>query len=154
MVIFAARGNQSHASGSGGRRSVLGALFAAVCAAFSMCAPVSAAGLGELELMSGFNEPLRARVPLYLAEDSDETNIKYGIAKAEEFERLGLRWDYSFSELKLQHVNEDGNHYIMIRSKERIREPVLSMAVYLETVKSGRILRTYHVSMPTAVGLE
>ena len=155
MAIFAARGNQSQVSGSGGM-PVRGALFAAVCAAFSMCAPVAAAGLGELELMSGFNEPLRARVPLSLAAEdiSDEVGIRYGMAEAEEFERLGLRWNYGLSQFQLQHVSEDGQQYIMIRSRERIREPVLSMVLYLETIRSGRILRTYRVSMPAAAGLE
>ena len=49
-----------------GAATALRSLLSAFCVAMFFCSTASAAGLGELEVMSRFNEPLQARIPVYL----------------------------------------------------------------------------------------
>lgn len=131
-----------------GRTKTSCALLPTLCAALLFCPVVNAAGLGDMELFSKFNEPLEARIPLYLKGVTlDSSSVGFGIASAEEFKRFGLNWDHKMQLLEFEYVDSGTDQYLTVRSRERIREPVLSLVVYLETVAGGRILRTYLVPL-------
>ena len=75
------------------------------------------------------------------------SSVQYGVATQEEFERMGLRWSYEISSLQFEYSSDEGKQYLLLKSKDRIREPLLSLVVYLQTIKGGRILRRYSVPM-------
>ena len=125
--------------------------FLCLCVSWGASVNVRAVGLGELELMSAFNEPFHARLQIVpgAAIDNIEEGIKsrvigYGLASADEFARSGVRYDLAMlRKLKFEYMSHQGAHYIVVRSTDRIREPLLSFVVYIESVSGGRVLRTY-----------
>ncbi len=114
-------------------------------------AVVHALALGELRVRSALNEPLDAEIPILAARPDELDGLVVGIADPEAFRAAGLERPFLLSRLRFQ-VTRDarGLPVVRIRSREPIREPVLSFIVEAVWPK-GRLLREYTILLDPPV---
>lgn len=104
-----------------------------------------ALGLGEMQLESFLNEPLKASVDLLNMGGLHEDEIRVRLATSEDFDKLGLERAYFLTTVTFEVVsNGQGGAQILIRSEEPVLEPYLDFAVEARW-PSGRLLREYTV---------
>lgn len=113
--------------------------------------PGFALGLGESELHSALNQPLRASVELTDLGDLDEGDLIVRLASVEDFEQAGIERPQFYSQLQfdLQLEHSDGPR-VLITSSQPVREPYLSILMEVRW-SSGRLLReyTFLLDLPT-----
>ena len=106
---------------------------------------VMALGLGELELESFLNEPLKAEVDLLNVGGLHADEIKVRLATREDFEKMGLERAYFLTGIKFEVVVDgDGGPRILVTSDNPVLEPYLDFIVEARW-PSGRLLREYTV---------
>ena len=106
---------------------------------------VWAIGLGDINLDSALNEPLRAEIELLSATPEEMANLKVALASAETFERYGLDRPFYLQGIEFNIVSSGPNSAVVqIRSRAPITEPFLTFLVEA-TWASGRLLREYTV---------
>jgi len=120
----------------------------AVAAALLLIAVSSSAfalGMGEIDMQSALNQPLRANITLTSAGGTDLTKIKASIASAEAHQRAGLSRPRILANLKFK-VEQDsrGQAVIRVSSTEPIHEPYLEFMLEL-TWPNGHLMRQYTV---------
>ena len=104
-----------------------------------------ALGLGEMQLESFLNEPLRASVDLLNLDGLHEDEIRVRLATSEDFDKLGLDRAYFLTNITFEVVSDErGGARILIRSEEPVLEPYLDFIVEARW-PSGRLLREYTV---------
>ncbi len=104
-----------------------------------------ALGLGEMQLESFLNEPLRASVDLLNMGGLHEDEVRVRLATSEDFEKLGLERAYFLTNITFEVVSDgQGGARILIRSEEPVLEPYLDFIVEARW-PSGRLLREYTV---------
>ena len=104
-----------------------------------------ALGLGEMQLESFLNEPLKASVDLLNMGELHEDEIRVRLATTEDFDKLGLERAYFLTTVTFEVVsNGQGGAQILIRSEEPVLEPYLDFVVEARW-PSGRLLREYTV---------
>ncbi|MDX1608552.1 MAG: FimV/HubP family polar landmark protein [Halofilum sp. (in: g-proteobacteria)] len=119
----------------------------ALTLALSLAAgPAAAAGLGRIELDSGLNERLDARIPLYNAGQYPSDAIEVGLASAERFRAAELERPHALTALRfeLEPAASGDGHVIRVRSPDVIVEPFLSFLVAVD-LPDGRLVRAYTV---------
>jgi pilus assembly protein FimV len=106
---------------------------------------VWAIGLGDINLDSALNEPLRADIELLSATPEELANLNVTLASAETFSRYGIDRPFFLQEIEF-HVQANGANgpVVQIRSRSPITEPFLTFLVEA-TWSSGRLLREYTV---------
>ena len=106
---------------------------------------VWAIGLGDINLESALNEPLRAQIVLLSASPEEVANLTVSLASAETFERYGLDRPFYLQGIEFN-VSSDGANgaVVEVRSRSPITEPFLTFLVEA-TWSSGRLLREYTV---------
>lgn len=106
---------------------------------------VMALGLGEMELQSFLNEPLKASVDLLNLQGLHADQIKIRLGSTEDFEKLGLDRPYFLTSLTFS-VSVDGNGgpRIIVSSEGPVLEPYLDFIVEARW-PTGRLLREYTV---------
>jgi pilus assembly protein FimV len=112
---------------------------------FLLSSEVWAIGLGDINLDSALNEPLRAEIELLSATPEELENLTVELASAETFERYGLDRPFYLQGVEFN-VNPGGPNgpVVEIRSRAPIAEPFLTFLVEA-TWSSGRLLREYTV---------
>ena len=106
---------------------------------------VWAIGLGDINLDSALNEPLRAEIELLSATPEELANLNVALASAETFERYGIDRPFYLQGIEFNVVSNGPNSaVIQIRSRAPITEPFLTFLVEA-TWASGRLLREYTV---------
>ncbi|ASP39915.1 hypothetical protein CHH28_15095 [Bacterioplanes sanyensis] len=108
-----------------------------------------ALGLGELELDSALNQPLKAEISLVEAEDLSQWEIKPKLASPQDFENAGV--DRVFFLTKID-FKVDGDK-IVLSTREPVTEPFLNFLVELNW-PAGRVLREYTVLLDPPVFAE
>lgn len=104
-----------------------------------------ALGIGEIDLKSALNEPLRAEIELLSAQPGETDTLKVSLGSSEDFARVGVGRPFFLTKLKFSVARRsDGTPYILITSQQPIREPFLDF-VLEATWASGRLLREYTV---------
>ena len=114
---------------------------------------VWAIGLGDINLDSALNEPLRAEIVLLSAGPDELSDLTVSLASAETFERYGIDRPFYLQEIAFNVVNGGpSGSVVQIRSRSPITEPFLTFLVEA-TWSSGRLLREYTVLLdpPTYV---
>ncbi|MBI1733144.1 MAG: hypothetical protein HYR49_10335 [Gammaproteobacteria bacterium] len=116
----------------------------AVLAALGMLAPsaASALALSNLEVLSKLNQPLHARVRLVSISQAELDSLSVRIEGIYEVSQplAGLQ----------QEVQQDETgHFLVVRSREPIREPVLTLVLDLSW-STGRLNREYHLIIDRA----
>lgn len=104
-----------------------------------------ALGLGEIDMQSVLNQPMRAVIELTSAAGADLSDIKVSIASLEAHQRAGLTKapllaGFRFSVEK----GKTGNAVIRVSGTESVREPYIEFLLELQWPK-GRMLRQYTV---------
>ena len=106
---------------------------------------VWAIGLGDINLDSALNEPLRAEITLLAATPEEIAALNVQLGTAEDFERYGIDRPFFLQDMEFNVVNRGvGGSVIQIRSRSPITEPFLTFLVEA-TWPSGRLLREYTV---------
>jgi pilus assembly protein FimV len=106
---------------------------------------VWAIGLGDINLDSALNEPLRAEIVLLSATPEELANLSVTLASADTFARYGIDRPFYLQGIEFN-VESDGPNgpVIQVRSRSPITEPFLTFLVEA-TWSSGRLLREYTV---------
>ncbi len=106
---------------------------------------VWAIGLGDINLDSALNEPLRAEIELLSATPEELANLKVTLASADTFSRYGIDRPFFLQEIEfnVQPTGPNGA-VVQVRSRSPITEPFLTFLVEA-TWSSGRLLREYTV---------
>lgn len=99
-----------------------------------------ALGLGEMNLDSALNQPLRADIALIDTAGLSIAEMKPKLASANDFERAGVERYQFLTQMKFS-VNGDR---IVVTTRDPINEPFLNFLVELNW-PSGRVLREYTV---------
>jgi len=106
---------------------------------------VWAIGLGDIELKSALNEPLRAEIVLLSASPDELTDLTVTLASAETFTRYGIDRPFFLQGIEFNVVSAGASgSVVQIRSRSPITEPFLTFLVEA-TWSSGRLLREYTV---------
>lgn len=102
-----------------------------------------ALGLGEANVTSSLNQPLRAEIELVSTKGLQDTEILPGLATREEFLKAGVDRVYFLSDLRFKvERNAQGNMVVILTTNKPVREPFLNFLV--EVIwPSGRLLREY-----------
>ena len=91
---------------------------------------VMALGLGELELESFLNEPLKAQVDLLNTGGLHSDEIRIRLATSEDFERMGVDRAYFLTSIKFEvQVDDAGRGVIQITSQDPVLEPYLDFII-------------------------
>jgi len=105
---------------------------------------VWALGLGDIQLHSALNEPLRAEIQLISATPEELNNLVIGIASTETFERYGIDRPLFLRSVVFKVIPSgriDGN-IIRVTSADAVTEPFLTFLVDANWSR-GRLLREY-----------
>ncbi|MBT8082081.1 MAG: LysM peptidoglycan-binding domain-containing protein [Gammaproteobacteria bacterium] len=103
-----------------------------------------AIGLGDINLDSALNEPLRAEIELLSATPEELGSLSVTLASAETFARYGLDRPFYLQEIEFNVVSDADAAVVQVRSRNAITEPFLTFLVEA-TWSSGRLLREYTV---------
>ncbi len=104
---------------------------------------VYALGLGEITLHSNLNQPLNAEIRLLSADSLTKEQIITNLAKAEEFKRTGVQYNFFLHQLRFKPVfNKDGSVIIQVTTKDPVKEPFLDFLVEVNW-PNGRVMREY-----------
>ena len=101
---------------------------------------VWALGLGDIQLDSSLNEPLRAEISLVSATPEELSNLKVTMADAATYERYGLDRPVYQQGMEFMIING----VVEVRSRAPITEPFVTFLVDA-TWARGRLLREYTV---------
>ena len=119
--------------------------FFSVLVSMLLPAWVYALGLGNLELNSGLNQPFDAKIELLSATAEDLQSLNIALADSDAFERAGIDRPFLLSNLKFEvDSSGEGPAYILITSRDAIREPFLNFLLEASWSK-GRLYREYTV---------
>ena len=109
-----------------------------------------ALGLGQLELQSALNQPLRAEIQLSATTDELQ-GLKVGLANADMFAQRGIDRPAFLNSLEFRVVTgRDGRSVIQVTSRESIPEPFLTLLIEA-TWPRGRNVREYTVLLDPPV---
>ena len=113
-----------------------------------LCFPLSsfALGLGEIEVSSYLNQPLKADIEVVAARPGEIDDLLVSLASRDAFRKAGLERDSDLSKLRFQiEKSEDGQSAkILVTTKSAIKEPFLNFLVEADWAK-GRLLREYTI---------
>ena len=117
--------------------------FALSLLGMSFAGLVHALGLGEANIKSSLNQPLRAEIELVSVKGLEEAEILPGLATREEFVRAGVDRVYFLSDIRFKvEPDDNGNLVVVLTTNKPVREPFLNFLV--EVIwPSGRLLREY-----------
>ena len=120
-----------------------------VAVAFSLgclhAGSLMALGLGEIQLESFLNQPLKASVDLLNMGGLNADDIKIRLGTSDDFDKLGIDRAYFLTSIKFEVIdNGSGGARIVMSSEEPVLEPYLDFVVEARW-PSGRLLREYTV---------
>lgn len=101
-----------------------------------------ALGLGELQLQSALNQPLRATIQLQDGAGLSPADIRVSLADAETFSRVGLERPFFLTDLRFTPMLVDDQLVIRVESSQPVKEPYLNFLVQLTRAR-GALLREY-----------
>lgn len=121
------------------RRSVL---TAAMATALLGTQPVHALGLGEAEVESFLNQPLKVRIPIIVENEGERESLRVDLAAAEDFRKVGLDRAALGLNLDVELLDDDGQLSVLLSSTSAVTDPFLQVLLNADW-SSGRLLRQY-----------
>ncbi|MDX1514368.1 MAG: FimV/HubP family polar landmark protein, partial [Gammaproteobacteria bacterium] len=104
---------------------------------------VVALGLGNIEVSTTLNEPLRAKIPLTRVAPEEVDAIDVRLGTAEQFSRAGLERPFYLARLKFRVVSDaSGRARVEVTTQEPVTEPFLNFLVEVNW-PNGRMIREY-----------
>ena len=102
-----------------------------------------ALGIGAIEVRSGLNQPLDAKIPIVGAQPGELDDVAAGLADEAIFARAGLARPHVLTRLKFEVVaTGDDSGYIHVTSRDGIREPALEFIIDVKW-RNGSLRRNY-----------
>ncbi|HXF07020.1 MAG TPA: FimV/HubP family polar landmark protein [Candidatus Acidoferrales bacterium] len=116
----------------------------AVSAALILLAPTLAHALstGAIEGRSYLNQPLEARIPLTSATADELRSLRVNLAPSEVYQRAGIDLGSELAGLQFRIVTDAARPYILVTSRDSIRDPFLTFLVELSW-GGGRLIREF-----------
>lgn len=116
----------------------------AVSAALILLAPTLAHALstGAIEGRSYLNQPLEARIPLTSATADELRSLRVNLAPSEVYQRAGIDLGSELAGLQFRIVTDAARPYILVTSRDSIRDPFLTFLVELSWGE-GRLVREF-----------
>lgn len=113
--------------------------------------PALALGLGEAQLNSKLNEPLRAEIKLLDTRGLSADQVLIALAAPADFERNGVERLYFYSEFEFEVLLDNpGGAIVKVSSRGPVREPFINFLVEARW-PTGRLLREYTLLMDLPV---
>jgi pilus assembly protein FimV len=110
-----------------------------------------ALGLGNIEVNSTLNEPLRARISLSALQVGDLDGMQVQLASAEQFKRAGIQRPFQLSKIRFKAVEGgSGGGHITVTTRDPVVEPFLNFLVEVAWPR-GRIVREYTILLDPPV---
>ena len=105
-----------------------------------------ALGLGEIDVNSFLNQPLKAEIEVISARAGEIDDLLVGLASRDAFTRAGLARPNNLSDLRftVQKSEEGDSAVILVTTKAAIKEPFLNFLVEADWSK-GRLLREFTI---------
>jgi pilus assembly protein FimV len=122
----------------------------AVALALAGAGNAFALGLGAIQVKSGLNQPLNAEIALITDSPAEAAGLNVSLAKAEDFQRVGLDRARMSIPLDFEVISNGRNPVIRVTTKDPVREPFLDFLVEANWAK-GRVLREYTVLLDPPV---
>jgi len=101
--------------------------------------PAAALTVGDVEVKSKLNEPLKAVIPL-TASDAELAKLEVKLGSADAFRRAGLEMDKSLYALKFRIIRDAKAPHILLTTEHSVREPMLEFVMTVRWAR-GRMLR-------------
>ncbi len=137
------------------RRNVLKHTLLVLVSIFSFMAfseVACALGFGQLKLHSYLNEPLDAEIELLGYDEVDLNNTVAALASTSDFKKIKLARPYFLTKLTFEIMQQDERVFILVTSKEAVKEPFLDFLVVLNWPE-GRLVRGYTILLdPAPIG--
>ena len=115
---------------------------------------VHALGLGDIDLDSALNQPLKAHIALHSVNQVELDDVKVDLASPDAFARAGIERPFHLSGLRFNaRLNNQGLPVVVVSSKEPVREPFLNFLVEVNWPK-GRLVREYTVLLDPPVTVQ
>lgn len=115
---------------------------------------MNALALGSLVVDSRLNQKLKARIELVSTQVDELVDARATLANQAAFDQAELKRPFILTSLRFEIVTKVTSNYILVSSKESIREPQLNFIIEV-AAPAGRILREYTVLLrPTAADLD
>ena len=111
-----------------------------------------ALGLGEIEVDSYLNQPLKAKIPVVSARPGEIDDLLVSLASRDAFRKAGLERPAALSQLRFKvSKSADGSQAsIQVTTKQPVKEPFLNFLVEADWAK-GRLLREYTILLDPPV---
>ena len=87
--------------------------------------------LGEARVKSFLNQPLEAEIDLIGLEPGEHQDLRLRLANQKHFDRLGIIYDHSLSDLSFDVVQSNGRWIVRARSDRPINEPFLDFPLQM-----------------------
>lgn len=128
----------------GSIRVQIGKTTRAVSAALILLAPALAHALstGAIEGRSYLNQPLEARIPLTSATAGELRSLRVDLAPSDVYQRAGIDLGAEQAGLQFRVVRDAATPYILVTSRDSIRDPFLTFLVELSWGE-GRLVREF-----------
>ncbi len=102
-----------------------------------------ALGMGEIEVHSALNEPLKAQIKLLSTTVAEVNALQVALASNEAFSRMGIERTAALRDLRFSVVTQGaGAPYISIKSDVPMREPFLDL-ILMASWSNGQLMREY-----------
>ncbi len=103
-------------------------------------------GLGEIEVSTFLNQPLKAEIEVLSARPGEIDDLLVSLASREAFDKAGLERPADLSRLRFKvEKSEDGqNARVLVSTKTPVKEPFLNFLVEADWAK-GRLLREFTI---------
>lgn len=137
------------------RRSQLGGMplfmrCASACLLLLVSSLSYALSLGEVQIESPLNEPLRGSIPVYSASASELGSLRVGLAGQQDWQRAGLAPSSAVNRIKFGFKSTGGGKLaVTLRTEEPVSEPLLVILVDASW-SGGHLLREYTVFLDPA----
>ena len=109
-----------------------------------LCASASshALALGEPELKSHLNEPLKALIPItsLTVEEFKTLDVRNGSAKL--YRQFGVPYSKTVKALKVRIIGDERQRYLELSTPGHVREPLLDIVLQVNT-GNGQLLRSF-----------
>jgi pilus assembly protein FimV len=115
-------------------------------ASFAMPGISFALGLGEINVSSFLNQPLKAEIAVISARPGEIDNLGVRLASTDSFARAGLSRPSHLTDLRFEVKKSEGGDQatVLVTSKNAVKEPFLNFLVEADWSK-GRMLREFTV---------
>ncbi len=126
---------------------------ALLMATFGLLSPTALGlGLGEVNVQSYLNEPLRAEVALLDVQRTNSDDIRVRLANQEEFDRMGSERNYFLMGIQFDVRIENGIGKVLLSTEQPLLEPYLDLVIEARW-PTGRLLREYTllIDLPPAI---